>query len=93
MKAFLWLLSAIGALGAFFPIATWEAHLKAINSNLPLLTATNSEICYNFDLSQSCSADAINTLIGPITLEGWTPTAEQCASLLEKQLAYLEVIA
>jgi len=60
MTGLLWLITVCGAL---VDISTWEAHLKAINSLLPLTTAESLTICYYFDLAQTCSSAAISRFL------------------------------
>jgi len=77
-------------------IFTWEAHLKSINSNLPLTTPQNSLICYYFDLFPTCVGEIITKYLSKTTVidvQTWTPTEAECSDLLNQQRAYLTKIA
>lgn len=91
----LWLLAAVEVLGTPHDLTTWEAFLSTIDGTLPLTSAANSKICYYFDVSQTCSADAIGTLLSQaaVDLLTWVPTPADCSALLEEQRIYADKVA
>ena len=92
MLAFLGLLWTCEAVVTSYPVAKWEAHLKAIDGTLPLLVGADSKICYYVDVSQTCYQDAMSKFLGLTDLTGWTATAADCAKVLEGLRAYLESV-
>ena len=96
MISLLWLLATYGVAGTSFDIPAWQTFLTSIDATLPWTTAQNSDICYYFDLSQTCSGDAIGTFLGQAAVANvntWSPTPAQCTTLLDQQRAYLESVA
>ena len=92
MIRLVWLLVTVEVLGLPFELSVWEAHLKAIDSSLPTTTANNLQICYFYDLDQTCAGDAIGTLLRQAPVNNvltWTPSVADCSKLLEKQLPAL----
>lgn len=96
MFGLVWFLVAAEALGSPFSLSTWETHLKAIDSSLPHTTVDDFEVCYYFDLAQTCAGQTVSTLLNkaPITnVLTWAPTAADCSKLLDKQRPALEEAA
>ena len=78
-----------------FDLSTWKTLLLRYKSTLPYITPKNNQICWLFNLSQTCSDDAISTLLGlpaAVDTTNWVPTLTQCDALLDAQRAYVEVV-
>ena len=100
MLGLLWLLAAVEGLGlplsTSYPLSTWISFLKSIDSNLPLLTVAADKICYYVDVSQTCAGEAIGDLLSQAAVANpktWTPTTDECDSLLDEQRVYAEKVA
>jgi hypothetical protein len=95
MIGLLWLLAAVEVLGALHDLTTWKAFLSTIDGTLPITTAADSKICYYFDVAQTCSADAIGTLLSQAAVDFtiWTPTLADCSALLDRQRFYADQVA
>ena len=95
MLGLLWLLAAMEVLSTSFDLAAWTDLLTRIDGSLPWTTAANSKICYFFDVSQTCSATAIGTLLSQAIPDfaNWTPTPADCSALLDGQRVYAEEMA
>ena len=78
--------------------SSWETLLKTIDGTLPWPSAQGSKICYYFDLSQACSAQAVENLLGlasAVDLAVWSTSVpdEDCNTLLDKQRIFFESVA
>ena len=96
MVGLVWLLAAVGVLGTDYGLSTWQTFLLSVDGSLPLLSPVNSKICYHFDVSQTCSGEAIGQLLGLFTVadpSSWTATSAQCDTLLDGQRLYAEGVA
>jgi hypothetical protein len=77
-------------------LSDWKTYLLAIDPTLPYTTPTDGKICYYFDIAQTCSGDAISTLLGlptPTDIPNWTSSAADCDALLDGQRVYAEKVA
>jgi hypothetical protein len=96
MLGLLWLLAAAEVLGDSYTLADWTTFLKSIDPSLPLRTAAGTEICYHFDISQTCAGQAAGDLLSLpaiANLTTWGPTTAQCDSILDQQRVYAEKVA
>ena len=87
---------ALATPGTSYDLATWEGFLLRVDPSLPTTSALNSKICYYFDVSQTCSGEAIGTLLGKAAITNpltWTPTNDDCAKLLDGQRDYVQSVA
>jgi hypothetical protein len=96
MLGLLWLLAAAEVLGDSYTLADWTTLLQSIDPSLPLRTAAGTEICYHFDISQTCAGQAAGDLLSLpaiANLATWGPTTAQCDSILDQQRVYAEKVA
>jgi hypothetical protein len=96
MGILLWLLAAVGVLGTPSPLPAMKAFLVSVDGSLPLLSPVDSKICYLFDLTQSCSGEAIGHILNlPSSADvfPWSADTTSCDALLDAERFYMEAVA
>jgi hypothetical protein len=96
MKAWLTISVLCLAGSATFELSAWKTYLLEVDPALPRTSAASSKICWFFDIAQTCSGEAISTLLelsGATNIPNWTPTTATCDSLLNGQRIYAEKVA